>query len=60
MTESVFVDGQWQTPSLCDECIVENASKPLTKEQQQDFVRVSEQLLRIAERDFRDNKDDDA
>lgn len=51
MTEAVFVDGQWQTPQWCDECIVENAGRPLTDQQTQDFARVTEQLLRRVRND---------
>ena len=44
MTEPVFVDGRWQTPQLCDDCIVENATRPLTAEQASDFARVTKEL----------------
>lgn len=45
MTEPVFVDGQWRTPHSCDDCILEDARRPLTAEQSEDFARLTEQLL---------------
>lgn len=54
MTEPVLVDGRWRTPTMCDDCIVENASRPLTEEQVEDFAGATEQLLRITKRDFGD------
>ena len=51
MTAPVFVDGQLRTPSRCDQCIIEDASKPLTPEEAEDFARVTEQILKIAKRD---------
>lgn len=54
MTEPVFVDGRWRTPTLCDDCISENASRPLTEEQTKNFARVSKQLLRRIQDDSGD------
>ena len=54
MTEPVFVDEEWRTPTMCDDCIVENASRPLTEEQVEDFAGATEKLLRITKRDFGD------
>jgi hypothetical protein len=57
MTEPVFVDGRWQTPQLCDDCIIENASRPLSAEQSKDFARVTKELRKSLANDSRDLDD---
>jgi hypothetical protein len=55
LTEAVFVDGVYHVPDLCDECIIDNASQPLTDSQLDDFQQLTVQLHRRAKRDAEEN-----